>query len=36
MAHGKIDREDADDFISSKFILHCFLIQWFCFCRNSR
>ena len=27
MAQGKIDREDADDFISSKFILHCFLIQ---------
>ncbi|GMY26697.1 ribosomal RNA small subunit methyltransferase NEP1-like [Fagus crenata] len=27
MAYGKIDREETDDFISSKFILHCFLIQ---------
>ena len=26
MAHGKIDKEYADDFISSKFIQPCFLV----------
>jgi len=35
MAHGKIDKDYADDFISSNFFLHCFLISSLYFCRNS-